>query len=166
MIGLDVFKDFLIRLDAPARSLELLPFPDEPQGGSAICPGCLRAYRSGSLLLVRGTINGRADGYFVIDSGSRYTMLSCKLVPQPGSPATFHGAQGDQDVSVPSSPVNIRLGDKHLVDFEYATFDTSEISSRNGVEISGAIGYSLIRNFALTVDFRHGLVNFTKSGRE
>jgi hypothetical protein len=140
LIGLDVFKDFLIRLDSPSRILELTPF-DEAVRSTGVngpaCGECMRAYRLGSLLLVRGTINAHAEGYFILDSGSPYSMISRKLVSQDGRAATFEGAQGGQQVAVPSPPLTIRLGTKHLMDFKYATFDAAEISSRNGTEIAG-----------------------------
>jgi tetratricopeptide (TPR) repeat protein len=168
-IGLDVFKDFLIRLDARARTLELAPFADQAgnhsEAGMA-CEDCLQAYRLGSLLLLRGTVNGHANGYFILDSGSPYTMVSRKLLSEHGRPATFSGAQGGQDVAVPSTPVSIRLGNRRLMGFEYATFDTSAISSRNGTEIAGAIGYSVLRNLTVTVNYRDGMVKLGNPGRD
>jgi hypothetical protein len=167
LIGLDVFKDFVIRLDSPGRRLELTPFPARtPDQKSRACDGCMRAYRLGSLLLLHGTINGHADGYFVLDSGSPYSMVSGKLLPQDGRPATFTGAQGDQVVALHSTPVSIQLGQRHLMDFEYATFDSTGISLRNGTEIAGAIGYSLLRDRTLTIDYRAGMVKLSNSGRD
>jgi hypothetical protein len=169
IIGLDVFKDFLIRLDPPARTLELTPFPGQAESQSEespVCRDCMRAYRLGELLLMRGTVNGHADGYFVLDSGSPYSLISRQLVPQDGRFAVFTGAQGGQDVAVPAAPLNIRFGAQHLVDFDYATFDTAEISGRAGTEIAGVIGFSILRNVSLTVDYRDGLVGFGKPHRE
>jgi hypothetical protein len=160
MIGLDVFENFLIRLDPPAHKLELTPFAQSEatsREGTA-CRECLRFYRLGPLLLLRATVNGKAEGYFVLDSGSRCTMISNKLVSQGGRAGVFAGAHGRQDVTVPSTPVGIRLGERSLMDFEYATFDPAGISAQNGVEIAGAIGYSLLRDLTLTVDYRAGLL--------
>ena len=161
MIGLDVFENFLIRLDPSAHKLELTPFARSGATlgeGTAACQECLRFYRLGPLLLLRATVNGKAGGYFVLDSGSRYTMISNKLVPQGGRAGLFAGAQGRQDITVPSTPVGIRLGQRSLIGFEYATFDPTYISAQNGVEIAGAIGYSLMRDLTLTVDYRAGVV--------
>lgn len=169
VIGLDVFKDFLIRLDSPSRTLDLTPFRGQAESQSEerlACRDCMRAYRLGELLLLRGTVNGHADGYFVLDSGSPYSLISRKLVPRDGRSAVFAGAQGPQDVAVPAAPLNIRFGAQHLVDFDYATFDTTEISERAGTEIAGVIGFSILRNVSLTVDYRDGLVEFGKPRRE
>jgi hypothetical protein len=78
----------------------------------------------------------------------------------------MNGAQGRQEAAVPAGPVTLRLGTRHLWGFEYATLDTSEISSSSGTAISGAIGYSLLRNLSLTVDYRGGLVKLGIPGRE
>ena len=162
MIGLDVFRNFLVRLDLPEQTLELTPFVDPP---AASCSGCLRAYRLEHMLLVQGTVNGHADGYFILDSGSPFTMISRKLMCEEGSPATFTGAQGSQAVLLPRGPVNIRLGNWRLTESDYATFDSSEISSRYGTEIAGAIGFSVLRDMSLTVDYRSGMVKLAKSVR-
>jgi hypothetical protein len=52
-----------------------------------------------------------------------------------------------------------------MLDFDYATLDTDEISARNGTELAGAIGYCVLRDFALTVDYRAGLVKLSRPGR-
>jgi hypothetical protein len=126
----------------------------------------MKAFRAGNLLLLHGTVNGHADGYLVLDSGSPHSLVSRKLVPMNGPTAVFAGAQGGESVAVPSAPLNIRLGAQHLVDFDYATFDASQISSRAGIEISGVIGFSMLRDWSLTVDYRNGFVEFGKSRRE
>lgn len=110
-------------------------------------------------------MNGQSHGLFFLDSGSPYSMVSRKLVSPDGLPATFHGAQGGQAVKLPANPVTFRLGDRHLMDFDSATFDATGISSRSGTEVAGAIGFSLLRDMVLTVDYRAGMVKFTRQTR-
>lgn len=88
------------------------------------------------------------------------------MTPLGGRRTTVAGAQGEQDATFPSTPVSIRLGDSQLLAFDYATLDTSEISSRHGAEIAGALGYSTLSGLSITVDYRHGLVKFAKSVRQ
>lgn len=159
-IGLDIFHDFLIRLNAPARMLELTPYTENA------CGECSRVLRIGHLLLMRGTINGAAEGYFVLDSGSSRTVVSRRLVAEGGRAAVLNGAQGPIDLAVPSGPIVIRLAGQRLMDFEYAAFDAAGISSQNGTEIAGAIGYSLLRDLVTTVDYRNGLVQLSIPARE
>jgi tetratricopeptide (TPR) repeat protein len=164
IIGLDVFQDFLIRLDPRARKLELTPF--EQQEAGANCTDCTRAFRLGHLLLVRGTVNGHGEGYFILDTGSPYTLISNRLMPRSGVTATMFGAQGVQEVSTRVAPVTLRVGVQDLWGFDYATMDTGGISASNGVAIAGAIGYSILHDLSLTVDYRDGLVKFSTPGRE
>jgi tetratricopeptide (TPR) repeat protein len=157
-IGLDVFKDFLIHIDPLARKLELSPL------GKTSCAACTKAYRLGHLLLIRGEVDGHGGGYFILDTGTPYTLISRKLMPRSGTTSTMSGANGDQAVILPARSVALRLGDKHLWGFPYATLDTDVISSTTGAAIAGAIGYSLLRDFSLTIDYRTGLVRLgTKS---
>ncbi len=164
MIGLDVFQDFLIRVDPHARKMELSPL--DGRDGSASCKDCMQAYRLGHLLLVGGEVSGHGEGYFILDTGSPYTLISRKLMPRSGRAEKMTGAQGDQAVALQSTPVALRLGARHLWGFEYATLDTDEISSNNGAAIAGAIGYSLLREVSLTVNYRAGLVKLRTPGRE
>jgi hypothetical protein len=76
------------------------------------------------------------------------------------------GAEGDQALAVPSTPVALRLGALHMWGFQYATLDTDKISSSNGTAIAGAIGYSLVRDLSLTVNYRAGLVKLGTLGHE
>jgi aspartyl protease len=155
VVGLDVFRDFLIRLDFRARTLQLAPLADSG------CPGCRPIYRLGHLLLMPGTIHGHAQGYFVIDSGSHCSLISGTLVFQDGARAEFAGAQGKQEVSVLAAPVAIRIGGRSVLESSYATFHNSELSARLGTEIAGVLGYSFLRDSALTIDYRAGLANLT-----
>ena len=158
MIGLDVFEDFLIELNPHERRLDLTPLDD----ASATCTNCARAYRVGHLLLVHGEVNGHGNGYFIVDTGSPCTMISQELMPRSGRAATMTGTQGEQAVIVPLAPLTLRLGTQHLWGFEYATLDTMAISQNNGTAIAGAIGYSLLRDLSLTVNYRAGWVKLSK----
>jgi hypothetical protein len=93
-------------------------------------------------------------------------MISRNLVPQSGSTAMMTGAQGRQHVAVPMDLVTLRLGSRHLWGFQYATLDTEEISLSTGTSIAGAIGYSLLRNLSLTIDYRAGLIKLSAPDRE
>jgi predicted aspartyl protease len=158
MIGLDVFEDFLIELNPHERRLDLTPLNE----ASATCTNCARAYRVGHLLLVHGEVNGHGNGYFIVDTGSPCTMISQELMPRSGRAATMIGTQGEQAVIVPLAPLTLRLGTQHLWGFEYATLDTMAISQSNGTAIAGAIGYSLLRDLSLTVNYRAGWVKLSK----
>src|SRR5262249_33462404 len=107
--------------------------------------------------------NGKAGGYFILDSGSPRTIVNSRLLPSSERFAAVTGVQGKQIVSTPSSPASFQIGSRDLLDFDYATLDTGAISSRNGVEIAGVIGYSLLGRVEFTVNYRDGWVRIGKS---
>ncbi len=162
VVGLDVFKDYLIQLDARSRHLQLTPFP--ASASSTECTGCVRANRLGHLLLVRGSVNGTREGYFILDTGSPKTIVSKTLMPASTHMQMALGIQGAQPIALPTMPVSLRVGTQHILDFETAAIDTAEISAHNGTEIAGAIGYSVLRDLNLMVDYQHGFVKLGKSG--
>ena len=60
-----------------------------------------------------------------------------------------------------SAPARFRIGPQSFLTFDYATLDTSRISARYGTSIAGAIGYSMLRDLHLMVDFSRGLVKLS-----
>jgi hypothetical protein len=162
--GLDLFQDFLIRVNARTHSLDLTPFPETKK--SEPCQDCLRTYRVGNLLLVRGRVNGYGEGCFIVDSGVPYSLISSKLLPGGGRTSFAAGVQGSQTLALRHEPFSIRLGAKHFFDSEYATLDTETLSSRIGTEIGGSIGFSLLRDVAWTIDYRDGWIKLEKPDRE
>jgi tetratricopeptide (TPR) repeat protein len=157
LIGLEVFKDFVIRLNARSRRLDLEPF--EIAGA---CGDCNHAYRVDHLLLLHGNINGQAEGNFILDTGSPINLISRAMVTASGRTTQLAGAQGNQEVGLRSTPVNFHIGPQSFLSFDYATLDTERISAHHGTAIAGAIGYSLLRDLNVMVDYRRGLVKLSK----
>lgn len=163
VVGLDVFGDFLIRLNGRKRSLELVT-KAYPNAGAS-CPHCQPVYRLGHLFLQPVTINGHAEGYFIIDSGSVPTLISRRFLFQDGGESALTGAQGREGVSLPVSPLVLRIGNRPLFEPGYAAFDEAKISRRFGTEIGGVLGVSLLRQFTLVVDYRLGLIDLESTNR-
>jgi hypothetical protein len=160
VVGLDLFEDFLIRVNGRTRTLELTPFRETKRPEP--CPDCLKTYRAGGLLLVRGRVNGHMEGCFIVDSGVPYTLISTRLLSRGRLLNIAEGVQGDQNLLLPSEPFSIQLGQKHFFDSEYATIDTEAISSGIGSDIAGSIGFSLLRDMAWTINYRDGWVKLEK----
>jgi len=183
IIGADVFQEFLLRLDAWAQQLELLPFPDhvpamenrpDPWLGydaplearrAAFTP----AYRIGHLLAVHSAVDGKGDGLFVLDTGSAYNSVSPALLcnlRQTASGISLRGAQGTVRTMLAASPVEFRLsGGPRLSDPNVIALDLDAMSRKEGVKISGLLGYSAISRLALTIDYRRGMVQFAPHQR-
>lgn len=156
LIGLDVFKDFIIHLKPGLRRLDL-----EPLESAQPCADCSQAYRMENLLLLRATINGQTEGNFILDTGSAISLISHRMVAGGGRTTRLNGAQGQQEVVLRSTPASFRIGPQRFLTFDYATLDTGRISERYGTSIAGAIGYSLLRDLNVMVDFRRGLVKLS-----
>jgi tetratricopeptide (TPR) repeat protein len=156
LIGLDVFKDFVIHLNPRSRRLDL-----EPLDSAQACADCNQIYRLENLLLLHATINGQAEGNFILDTGSPLSLISHRMVAGSGRTKWLNGAQGQQEVDIQSVPASFRIGPQRFLTFDYATFDTRQISQRYGTSIAGAIGYSMLRELNLTVDFQRGLVKLS-----
>jgi len=159
VIGTNVFQEFLVRLDAPSSSLDLvaLAFAD--------CERCEPAYRVGHLLLVRATLDGENGGYFLLDSAAAYSAISRDIARQPdGRETSLRGARGVTSGLVLSDPIRFQVGPVRLIESHPVALDLTQMSSQEGVEISGIIGYSVLRDMILTIDYRDGLVEFSRPG--
>ena len=150
IIGLDVFEDFRIRLDAGAHELRLEAFPEKPSHPAS---------HGGHLLFVRARING-AEGLFLVDTGAAVTSLASDFAwpAQPGT-RTLTGASGMVE-GKRLAPVSLEVAGVRVVERNPVTLDLAQISQRNGVKVAGILGYSLISRTPVTVDYREGLVAF------
>ena len=180
IIGANVFQEFLIRLDARSHVLELSPFSSRAESSiqfgdpwvnyeRSACESCDKlapAFRVGHLLLLRATLNGpnnddRQYGYFVLDSGSTYSAVSQDFGNRlPGGRTHLLGARGLLDGVSHSRPIRLGVGAAQLADFNPVSLDLTEMSRQEGVEISGIVGFSLVSEVVLTINYRDGLVGF------
>ncbi len=173
IIGADVFQQFLVKLDARRRTLELTPFAGQPEPHNysrdawiaydpAPCTDCEHftpVYSVSHFLLIRATLDGVHDGYFLLDTGSARTVIS-KAVASPAAAEreSLSGAQGEIHGAHRLNPVSVKLAGEQFFDPAPIAADLKQMSLRQGVEISGTIGYSLLSRSVLTINYRDGLV--------
>jgi tetratricopeptide (TPR) repeat protein len=155
ILGASLFERFRLRIDPHSRLLELTP-GDET--GPADMP---RAVGLDRLLLVRANIDRGGDGWFLLDTGAAYTALSPSLSAPRSLPQRLglNGMQGAAG-ALRLAPVGLRIGGRELAEREPVALDLAAISQREGVEISGILGYSTLSQWPVTIDFRSGLVRF------
>lgn len=84
VLPLALFGDFLIRLDASARTLDLMPYPAISAETGAGIP----AVSNHQLLFLRGTLDDR-QGYFLLDTGASYNAISRDVVRHMNFAETF-----------------------------------------------------------------------------
>lgn len=163
-LPLAIFATFLIRLDIPGKSLELLPYPPTPTDPN----GTLKALNSNHLLFVKGTVNGTHEGYFLLDTGASYMAISRKMARQlevsevSASRIELQGGTGGIDAPVVSGNVRLRLGTREFETGPVVAVDLSTASLYHQVEVSGLLGYPALRGSVLTLNYRDGFVRIDR----
>jgi len=151
VIGPALLQQFLIRFSAAEKRLELLPF-NTPAGAKAI--------QVGHLLLVKSRIDGDRFGYFLLDTGASFSLVSDDLaIAGQGSPAaSVYGMNGRAE-GARVSPVRFQFAREPLVDSNVIAYDLRAMSRQIGLDISGLIGYPALSQKVLTINYRDGLID-------
>jgi len=160
VLPLSIFAGFLIRLDVSGKTLDLSPYPMEPMDPA----GAIPAFSNNRLLFVKGSVNETHEGYFLLDTGAAYTAISRDLARQLNFSdllalkVSLHGGTADMDAPLLSGSVQLRLGSRQLIAGPVVAVDLSTTSRYHGIEISGLIGYTALRDSVLMVSYRDGLI--------
>jgi hypothetical protein len=154
ILGAGLFEAFRMRVDARHGVMELTPSDGDPRPSNAI--------GLQSLLLLKTVVGGR-EGWFLLDSGAAYSTVARELVSPvllKGAANGLIGVQGALAGAYRLGPLNLEVGGRRLVDPSPLAVDLRPISTREGVEISGILGYSALAARPFTIDLRHGAVTF------
>ena len=170
IVGADVFSQFLVTLDFPARRLLLAPYPGlegPPSRTKAINgerrAGTHRVFRKGNHLFLPVTVNQKASRLFLIDSGAFTNLISAdfareqtKLSHNEG--VKIHGVQGEVDKVFNASRVELTFAGLRQNNSGMLAFDFTKLSNEFGFEIGGIIGMPILERLRLTIDYRNGAV--------
>jgi len=159
-LPLSLFAGFLIRLDIPGRTLELLPYaaPIDEHADA------VRSISSNHLLFVTGTVNDKSRGFFLLDTGAAYTAISRKVARELNISETMaervplEGGTTSMEAPLVHGSVRLRLGSRELATDPVVAVDLSTASRFHGVEINGLIGYPALAGSVLTVSYRENLI--------
>lgn len=124
-----------------------------------------QVYRVGHDLLIPTQLNGTKLKLFILDTGMFATTIS------PQAAREFTNVDGDSSVDVRGlsgnvkrtysvSKVDFKFADISLKAAEVVAFDTSNTSKSIGMEVSGFIGATALRQLTIHIDYRDGLVKF------
>ena len=172
LIGPDVFLNYLIDLNFRKLSLKLRPLPERPEMAegydrevSADEKGFTPVYQLGHLLLVSTTVNERATGLFMLDTGSHISNIDTGFARTSSkiwgdSRARVHGVAGDV-----THVSEVDSADLHFANFAQSNvgmvaFDLNAGKEHEEVRYSGILGLSVLTLFRMTLDYRNGLVKF------
>jgi hypothetical protein len=154
-----LFSDFLLRLDLPDKILGLIPYPREQN--PAIPP--TRSITKHHLLLVETVLNGKKNGYVVLDTGAYCSAISrdvartlsgSRIAPEVRLAAGTGTATGERV----SSTVHFAIAAQDLVPNEVVAMDLSNLSRHYGAEVIGVLGFPELTHYVLTIDYGNGQV--------
>ena len=165
VLPLAMFAGFLIRVDFPAKSLELIQYPGELTAGRA--PGA-SAVINNRMLFVKGVLNDSHEGYFMLDTGAAYNAISTTLARQMNSAAELNravpvrGGTAQTNAHMVTEILRLRVGSRELRAEPALAVDLSLASRYHNLEVSGLLGFPALRNCIVTVDYRQGLVQIDR----
>lgn len=185
LIGADVFSRFLIDLDfsnGKFRLSELPRRPEEPQTEAAlvshssgspkfydryIAPDMKSytpVYRFGHMLLLWTQVGKEAQKLFLLDSGAFGNTISPAAAREVtkvygDSDTTVKGLSGKVNDVFRGNDVTLAFGHLRQENQDIVAFDLTPISDSIGAEVSGTLGFTLLRMLDIKIDYRDGLVD-------
>jgi predicted aspartyl protease len=180
LIGADIFSDFLVDInfpDARVRLSELPPRPEEPNTAGKtnnfkdryVAPEMKNftpVFRFGHMLLVQTQLNELPPKLFLLDTGAFSNTISpaaAREVTSVSSDAntTVKGINGSVKNVFRADDLTLTFGHFRQRNIDIVAFDTKGLSDSIGVEVSGTLGFAMLRLLDLKIDYRDGLVDFS-----
>jgi len=114
---------------------------------------------------VQGSADDHSKGYFLVDTGASFTLIASHAATSRVPAGPVDGG-ADLDTrglvqTVAAAPTRVTIAGRQWTDGEALALDLSEFSRRTGFEILGVLGYPLLRQSIMTINYRDGLVEFT-----
>ena len=188
LIGADEFSDYLVDIDLPNQKFRLSELPTAPAQTSASSTGLqsdaedrsewhdvyvapemksyTAVYRFAHMLLVPTRVNSSPQKLFLLDTGAFDNMIT----PEAAREVTkVHGDEEDFIRGLNGKVAKVYFADKVTLRFatfvrnkeDLLAFDLSNVSDSAGTEISGTLGFGMLRLLDIKIDYRDGLVSFT-----
>lgn len=120
-------------------------------------------YQFGHFVMVKGSVNSK-QGLFMVDTGASVTSLSREFAPpvvNSFSALSFHGATGEVQNAFPIAPVTVHVSGQRFIEHDPVALNLSDLSRRQGVTISGILGYPALSRAPLTINYRDGLIGLS-----
>jgi hypothetical protein len=187
LIGADVFQHYLVDIDLPNAKFGLSELPKDPKetsntasleanpsGKSAwhdpyIAPEIKSysgVYRVGHMLLILTSLNDKPPKLFLIDTGAFDNMINTDAAKEvtkirSDEHVRVKGLSGDVAKVYTADKVKIRFSRFQQDREDLIAFDLSNISNNAGTEVSGTLGFAMLRMLDIKIDYRDGMVDFT-----
>jgi predicted aspartyl protease len=124
-----------------------------------------RVFRFGHMLLVPTSIGNGPAKLFLLDTGAvsnHITPAAAREITKVhgDSDTTVHGLSGSVNKVFRADKAVLQFGHLRQENQDLIAFDLSHISDDIGTEISGTLGFVLLRMLDVKIDYRDGLVDF------
>jgi hypothetical protein len=158
---------------APLRLLLLLTFllslpaPGYPQAAHPVAVISLPFDLVGGLIVLRNLPLNDKQGDFVLDTGCAYGLVveqaafSGQLRPAPTRGLSSTGSVAQQQVSVRS----FQLGAAHYTGLTAVSTSLTSIRQAIGPRLLGLVGYELLRDYEVVIDYAHRRLTCYPLGR-
>ncbi len=173
IVGTNFLAQHLVTLDFPAHRLRLAPLPVLSAATAEVrvrddAPADrVRLFFSfGHLLLLRAQVNGSANGLFLLDTGANVSSITSTLAQRAGklrdATPRVSGMSGDVKKVFALDGVTLRFSPANQTVDTLVAFDRPSLSKELGTEVSGFIGYDLLQNMKVAINYRDGVVELGK----
>jgi predicted aspartyl protease len=127
-------------------------------------------FRSGHDVIIPARLNGKAERLFIVDTGAFSTSISPETAREVtnvsgNAPGAVRGLSGDVAKVQFSEAVLFQFGGIQQQNNDLYSFDTTNLSRYAGMEISGLLGSTVLRQLTISIDYRDGLIKFDYDAR-
>ena len=124
-----------------------------------------KVFRFGHNILVPTSVNDSKSMLFGLDTGAFSNILSVRAGRQfskvnSEDRVRVHGVNGAVDKVYSCEKATLRFGHFQQPNLGIITLDLSTISRHTGTEVSGFLGFAMLRQLEVELDYRDGLVDF------
>jgi hypothetical protein len=127
-------------------------------------------FRSGHDIILPTRLNGKSERLFIVDTGA----FSSSISPEAAREVTkVHGGDSGSVRGLSGNVAKVSFSEAVLFEFagirqqnnDLYSFDTTGLSRGAGVEISGFLGSTVLRQLTISIDYRDGLIKFVYDPR-
>ncbi len=124
-----------------------------------------KVFRFGHILLIPTLVDRSKPMLFMIDTGSFTNILSTRAAHEvtkvrSDSRLQVKGLSGSVNNVYRADKATLQFGHYYQENQDIVTLDLSAISKSSGTEVSGILGFALLRILQVKIDYRDGLVDF------
>jgi Aspartyl protease len=124
-----------------------------------------KVFRFGHTMLVPTSVNDSKAMLFGLDTGAFSNILSVRAGRQVSKVNSeerlrVQGVNGAVNKVYSSEKATLRFAHFQQSNLDIITLDLSNISRHTGTDISGFLGFAMLRQLEIELDYRDGLVDF------